>query len=303
MATIPTLFRHYDMDTIFNRLHDAGKRSRIYYHDISLSLLLRQTWDIPIRQRFSGFAADVAQAQPNDFPEFVFIEPRFFQLPFADKPNDQHPPHDIGLGDQLIADVYAALSGNQALWRETLLVVVYDEHGGFFDHVAPPSALPPDDWVAPKGPDGDLGFGFDRLGVRVPAVLASPWLQPGIDHAVYDHSSLLAYVCNKWQLPALGARCQAEMLKQPFSGLFQASPRAVSPVLTARAMGAERALAQEAAAPAQPNGNQLALAYMVDFWRTIWASAIPSRARAPCCRRRPPARTGCCARWTRSRRG
>lgn len=266
VATIPTLFRHYDMDTIFNRLHDAGKRSRIYYHDISLSLLLRQTWDIPdLRQRFSGFAADVAQAQPNDFPEFVFIEPRFFQLPFADKPNDQHPPHDIGLGDQLIADVYAALSGNQALWRETLLVVVYDEHGGFFDHVAPPPALPPDDWVAPKGPDGDLGFGFDRLGVRVPAVLASPWLQPGIDHAVYDHSSLLAYVCNKWQLPALGARCQAEMLKQPFSGLFQASPRAASPVLTARAMGAERALAQEAAAPAQPNGNQLALAYMVDF--------------------------------------
>ena len=153
------------------------------------------------------------------------------------------------------------------------------------------------------GPDGDLGFGFDRLGVRVPAVLASPWLQPGIDHAVYDHSSLLAYVsvingsCWRW------ARCQAEMLKQPFSGLFQASPRAVSPVLTARAMGAERALTQEAAAPAQPNGNQLALAYMVDFWRTIWASAIPSRRRAPLLSPQAASADGCCARWTRSRRG
>ena len=122
VATIPTLFRHYDMDTIFNRLHDAGKRSRIYYHDISLSLLLRQTWDIPtcasvfpaslrMRRKRSRMiflsSCSSSRASSNCLPTSPMISTR----------------RTISARDQLIADAYAALSGNQALWRETLLVV------------------------------------------------------------------------------------------------------------------------------------------------------------------------------------
>ncbi|MBS0506015.1 MAG: caspase family protein [Proteobacteria bacterium] len=264
LAGIGPLLRHYGMPTIFNRFHDAGLRTRIYCYDVSLSLLLTQTWSIPdLRNPAERFAQDVAWCKPEDFPEFVFIEPRYFKLPLADKPNDQHPPHDIGLGDQLIADCYGALRANQALWQQTLFVVLYDEHGGFFDHVEPPKAVPPDDQVAPRGPDGDLGFGFDRLGVRVPAVLASPWLAAGVDSTVYDHSSLLAFLCNRWQLPPLGARCAAEMARNPFQDLFLPAPRLDTPPnLATRALGATRTLALDST---PPNGNQQAMTWMVQY--------------------------------------
>ncbi|MBS0466103.1 MAG: caspase family protein [Proteobacteria bacterium] len=283
LTGIGPLLRHYGMPTIFNRFHDAGLRTRIYSHDVSLSLLLTQTWSIPdLRSPAGRFAKDVAGCRPEDFPEFVFIEPRYLKLPFIDKPNDQHPPHDIALGDQLIADVYAALRANEALWQQTLFVVLYDEHGGFFDHVEPPAAVAPDDQVAPQGPDGDLGFGFDRLGVRVPAVLASPWLAAGVDSTVYDHSSLLAFLCNRWQLPALGARCAAEMAKNPLQGLFLQAPRQDTPAsLGTRAVGATRTLALDSA---QPNANQQALAWMVQYlgnYLGVADSEAASRALLP----------------------
>ena len=264
LAGMGPLFRHYDLPTIFNRFHDAGLRTRIYSHDVSLTLLLTQTWTIPdLRNPADRFAQDVAQCKPEDFPEFVFIEPRYFKLPLADKPNDQHPPHDIGLGDQLIADVYGALRANEALWQQTLFAVLYDEHGGFFDHVPPPAAVPPDDQVAPLGPDGDLGFGFDRLGVRVPAVLASPWLAAGVDSTVYDHSSLLAFLCQRWGLAPLGARCAAALATNPFQDLFLPSPRLDTPAaLPTRAVSTTRTLALDTT---PPNDNQQSLAWMVQY--------------------------------------
>ena len=86
-------------------------------------------------------------------------------------PNDQHPPHNLLYGEQLIATVYNAVR-NSPLWPRTLLLIVYDEHGGAFDHVVPPSA------VSPGGPYPD-GFRFDRYGIRVPAVIVSPYVAPG----------------------------------------------------------------------------------------------------------------------------
>lgn len=294
------LFRHYDLPTIFNRFHDAGLRTRIYSHDVSLTLLLTRTWSIPdLRSSADRFAQDVAQCKPEDFPEFVFIEPRYFKLPLADKPNDQHPPHDIGLGDQLIADVYGALRANEALWQQTLFVVLYDEHGGFFDHVPPPAAVPPDDQVAPLGPDGDLGFGFDRLGVRVPAVLASPWLAAGVDSTVYDHSSLLAFMCQRWGLAPLGARCAAALATNPFQGLFLPSPRLDTPAaLPTRAVSTTRTLALDTTPPTTTSSRWPG---WCSTWQTNWASPNPMPSAAPCCRTRPWRPIPCAARWTRSR--
>jgi phospholipase C len=82
--------------------------------------------------------------------------------------NDQHPLSDVMRGDALIRDVYNAIRSNAALWRTSLLIIVYDEHGGFYDHVEPPPTVPPD-----KRTDASH-FKFDRLGVRVPAILVSP---------------------------------------------------------------------------------------------------------------------------------
>ena len=180
-------------DTIFDRLTDKGIHWKCYFHDIP------QSWTLD-RQRLPQNAARYfymseffrdALGREEDFPEFAFIEPDFMGV----AGNDDHPPHDIMKAEKLIADVYNALRANEELWNATLLVVVYDEHGGFYDHVEPPAALPPDDHREE--------YGFDRLGVRVPALLVSPWVEHGIETTRFDHTSLLKYLTDKWQLAPL----------------------------------------------------------------------------------------------------
>jgi len=103
-------------------------------------------------------------------------------------PTWQHPDARISLGEEVIKDVYTALRKDD-LWNETLFIITYDEHGGFYDHVNPPSTVAPDDHHF-------AGFSFDRLGVRVPTLAISPWIKKGTiyndggDHE-FDHTSLI----------------------------------------------------------------------------------------------------------------
>jgi phospholipase C len=93
---------------------------------------------------------------------------------------------------------YDSLRGNEAVWQRSLLVIVYDEHGGFYDREPPPATINPDGRVSTSP-----AFGFDRLGVRVPALLVSPWVGRGlVDHTVYDHTSILAFLRRHFGLPA-----------------------------------------------------------------------------------------------------
>jgi phospholipase C len=144
-------------------------------------------------RRMERFSADVA-ASADSFPEYVFIEPSYF----GSGQNDQHPPTDVMHGEALLASVYNGLRSNEALWQSTLLVVLHDEHGGFYDHVAPPGTIAPD--------KNTSTFAFDKLSVRIPALLISPWLDPGVLSAEFDHTSLLRYVSDKWVLAPLGNR-------------------------------------------------------------------------------------------------
>jgi phospholipase C len=104
---------------------------------------------------------------------------------------DQHPDHDVRAGEQFIASVYNAIRTNPNLWPNTALLVVYDEHGGIFDHVPPP-ACTPDGFVAQPSATGTPdAFHFDRLGVRVPAILISPWVAKGtVINDVHEHASI-----------------------------------------------------------------------------------------------------------------
>ena len=132
---------------------------------------------------------------------YTFLEPSW-----GARGNSQHPNYNVALGEQLIHDVYYALR-NGPNWNETLLIVTYDEHGGCYDHVPPPSgAVPPDDSA------GEFGFAFSRFGVRVPAVLISPRIAAGTVFRVptnttpLDHTSILKTVERRWNLPALTRR-------------------------------------------------------------------------------------------------
>jgi len=177
--------------SIFHRLERIGRTSRIYFHDVPLSITLADQWPVAPK-RFRPIESFWDDADHGDLPDYSFIEPRYFTDVVAGlMPNDQHPPHDIVYGEQLIAKVYNAVRSSPA-WQRTLLVITFDEHGGCYDHVSPPAAVPPEP-VA-----GHDGFLFDRYGVRVPAIVISPYVaagtvlrNPGPGAVPFDHTSII----------------------------------------------------------------------------------------------------------------
>ncbi|HET9389968.1 MAG TPA: alkaline phosphatase family protein [Steroidobacteraceae bacterium] len=194
----------YRMPTVFSRFDAAGMSDawRIYFHDVPQSLTLSDLWGH--LDRFRLYAQFRDDAASGALPAYSFIEPRYF--PDVDLPNDQHPPHVVTLGEQLIADVYNCIRGGPA-WEQTLLIVTYDEHGGCYDHVAPPAAVPPEAPVA-----GQV-FRFDRYGIRVPAVIVSPYIPAGTilrapaGTRPFDHTSIIATLRKRFDLgDALTAR-------------------------------------------------------------------------------------------------
>ena len=187
----------YDQITLYDRLNERQKDWAIYYGDIPQSLMLVNQLEPHNARNYKKmihFFQDAAQHPKPVFPAYTFIEPSYYE-PGA---NDDHPTHDVAAGDRLIASVYNALRANEALWSKCLLVVLYDEHGGFYDHVVPPSAVPPD--------HHQEEYSFTQLGLRVPAILVSPWVSKGVLNTVFDHTSLLKYLAEKWNLGPLGAR-------------------------------------------------------------------------------------------------
>ena len=200
------------------------------------------------------FASDLA----SDYPwPYTFIEPSYGAMIGGHYHNgtSQHPMDTLAGGDRLIAQVYNALR-NSPLWEESLLIVTYDEHGGFYDHVAPDAVVPPGDNPG-SGPGHDhnrSGFDFARLGVRVPAVLVSPrLLRGGVDHAMHDHSSVVATLGKLCGFPPLTQRdAQAHsVLELVLSTVRPDCPQSISSVPPPLAMPAE-ALAVDSAHDARP---------------------------------------------------
>ncbi|MGH7905990.1 MAG: alkaline phosphatase family protein [Candidatus Binataceae bacterium] len=215
------------MRTIFRRLDACGYDWRIYFHDMPQAATLVDLWS-SIPARFCFFEAEFGRhARTGRLANYSFIEPRYYANAWLKKaPNDQHPPHNILYGEQLIADVYNAVRGAPA-WERTVLIITYDEHGGAFDHVPPPPAVPP------GGPYPD-GFRFDRYGVRVPAVIISPYVPPGsiirpppgpdgAPPGPFEHASVLAMLHELFDLgPPLTPRVAAA--PNPLCGLTLEKP-------------------------------------------------------------------------------
>ncbi|RYQ87915.1 hypothetical protein Ahy_B09g095441 isoform D [Arachis hypogaea] len=162
--------------TIFDSLDENGFSFGIYYQLPPATLFYRNLRKLKYIDNFHPFDLSFKKhCEEGKLPNYVVIEQRFFDL-LSIPGNDDHPSHDVGEGQKFVKEVYEALRSSPQ-WNEILFVITYDEHGGFYDHVPTPvEGVPsPDDIV---GPD-PFKFKFDRLGVRVPAIIISPWIEPG----------------------------------------------------------------------------------------------------------------------------
>jgi len=182
----------WDVPTIFNVLESIGAAWCVYSDTVVTPSLTRtmfpKLWDPFLDAHFRGIDAFISDCAHAALPRYAFIEPSFLV-----DPNDQHPPHDINAGEAFLHAVWTAVRTSPA-WNRTLLLITFDEHGGCYDHRLPPTgAAAPDRASSP----GDQGFAFARFGVRVPAVLVSPYIAPGTvfrsnTNTPYDHTSILA---------------------------------------------------------------------------------------------------------------
>jgi len=174
---------------------------------------------------FSHFKKDL---MADKLPlSYVFIEPSWHPFTHFKGGTSQHPLDDVTGGERLIKEVYETIRGSP-VWESSMLIITYDEHGGFFDHVAPPATVDPGD--APSDPENNRnGFNFRQLGVRVPAVVISPLVGKGvIDHRIYDHSSVPATVEGMFGLTNLTQRDKQANRVDPL--LTLADPRTDAPM-------------------------------------------------------------------------
>jgi phospholipase C len=182
--------------TIFDRLNTYGIDYGIYYQQVPSYLIVPNSGVPGTRvHNFTQFATDVAA---GNLPQFTFIDPNYSNT-------SEENPQDIQVGEEFVASVVHTLI-QAPTWKHTALFITYDEHGGYYDHVPPPAAIAPDS-IPPMLAPGDLPGGYDRYGFRVPLIVVSPWARRRyVSRVVQDHTSILAFIERKWNLPALTFR-------------------------------------------------------------------------------------------------
>jgi phospholipase C len=174
-------------DTLYDRLNTKGVEWAYYFGDVPMLAVVDRLVEGGRMRDFVRFLDD---AKFGRLPPVTVIDPAYTA-------NDDHPPHHPIFGQQLIATIYTALA-NSPHWNNCLFVITYDEHGGFFDHVAPP-----------KAEDDRAADGFDQLGFRVPTVIAGPYVKTGVSSTVYDHTSVLKHLEKMFDLAPLTRRSAA----------------------------------------------------------------------------------------------
>jgi len=231
----------FDGSTIFNRLENAGKSWRVYYDAdqlVSLTGMLHAAhiekyW----KSNFRGMEQFHEDARDGNLPDYAFIEPRM-----VFNHNDMHPPHhfaatereeddlyesalsDARAAEALIASVYTSIkngeskTGSNAM--NTAFIMTFDEHGGTYDHVPPPVAVPP----SGKPESGEMGFTFDRLGCRVPTIIVSAYTRKGtVINDEMHHGSIIHTLCQLHGLEPLSHR--DDQARGIFNAVNLAKPR------------------------------------------------------------------------------
>jgi phospholipase C len=208
--------------TIWDRLHAYEISWRNYFTDLPSTGIIPTTIE-----KYPGNIAPIAQfyadCAAGTLPSVSLVDPEFGVAgevgsglatvpalkPIAEKlettGGDEENPQDMSYGEYWAYQTVKAILSSPA-WPRTLLVYTYDEHGGYYDHVPPPPAIAPDS-IPPRLGPGDAPGGYDIYGVRVPGIVASPYSKPNaVTNVVHDHTSVLATIEAKWNLPALTYR-------------------------------------------------------------------------------------------------
>lgn len=207
--------------TIFDRLSKAGRKWRIYacdsFPNVALLKGVSRTFDV---DGFDDFLKDIKS--PKYDAAYTFIEPSYDPFSEYKAGNSQHPLGTVRSGEMLIKRTYEALRASP-IWNDSMLIITYDEHGGFYDHVAPPAARR-------TGSTGrKYGFRFDRLGPRVPTIVVSPRIPKNlIDHRRYEHSSIVATLTRLFDLDELTVRSSMTSDLKPLARLSE--PRTDTPM-------------------------------------------------------------------------
>jgi phospholipase C len=187
--------------SVYERMINAQRTAKLYYYDEASSTMEIVNLLQHQPQLFGTYPQFLRDCENGTLPEYCFVEPNYSDHDSdsgEELANDQHPDHHVQAGELFIANVYNAIKQNPDLWRTTALLIVYDEHGGIYDHVPPPACTPDGYVAAPNDTGTGREFRFDRLGVRVPAILVSPWIPKGtvVSGRTFEHASIPATVTN-----------------------------------------------------------------------------------------------------------
>jgi phospholipase C len=185
-----------DQTTVYDWLLSHGVRWRVYAAGLPFLTLMKRVARLLLTSHFrrlGDLKDDVLNDPADQWPQVIFIEPDYYDCPIhLQAPCDNHAPLAMAPGEAFLAQVYGWLASNPARWARTVLIVTYDEHGGFFDHVAP---------LALKYRNPQAGVSFDSTGVRVPAIVAGPFASPGVSHTPFDNTSILQLLAERFGRP------------------------------------------------------------------------------------------------------
>ncbi|MEZ4221273.1 MAG: alkaline phosphatase family protein [Polyangiaceae bacterium] len=183
----------YKATKITDQLEQAGRTWKYYRDGLTSFMTL---WGLTTKNQGAHTSQFITDVQNDALPHLSIIDPNFT----GSGQNDEHPPSNVQAGQQFVAKIYQALISNPVVWKKSVFIVFYDEHGGFYDHVPPPPACEPDNLPPPTEK-------FDRLGFRTPMFVMSPYSKAGyVSHLVTDITSITRFIQNRFDLPSMTKR-------------------------------------------------------------------------------------------------
>ncbi|MDB6019251.1 MAG: Phospholipase [Pedosphaera sp.] len=179
-------------ELVYDWLNRHGVSWRVYHQGIPFFTMMPH-WipEILLNDHFRSFGdleKDLVNTPPDQRPQVIFIEPVYGDSPHLGRSTDDHAPAGVSDGQEFLMQVYQSVTASPSFWKNSVLIIFDDEHGGFFDHVSPPM-IPTDPPLGANYPQ------FASLGVRIPGYVVSPFVKPGsVSHALLDHTSVLKLI-------------------------------------------------------------------------------------------------------------